>query len=443
MHAGLPAAAHFYPQGAELQRKNYIGRKVNKTELHIEPKAFDLEKIRRDFPILGLQVHGKPLCYLDNAATTQKPQAVIDSLVQYYSSMNANIHRGVHHLSEVSTKAFEDARIKVKSFINASSEKEIIFTRGTTESINLVANSFLRGRFEDGDEVIITGMEHHSNIVPWQLFDSIKKIKLRIVPVDDNGELILDDFEKMINEKTKLVSVVYVSNSLGTINPVEKIISAAHKHNVPVLLDAAQAIQHIPVDVRKLDCDFLAFSGHKIYGPTGIGILYGKEKLLDELPPFLGGGDMISKVTFNGTTFNQLPYKFEAGTSNIADAIALGTAIDYVAGIGIDAISSHETEILEYASAKVAEVPGLKIIGTAKNKSSVLSFIFDNIHPHDVGTFLDFEGIAVRTGHHCTQPIMDRFCIPATTRASFAMYNTKEEVDILVRGLKKITEVFN
>ena len=406
-------------------------------------KIFDVEKIRKDFPILNTMVHGKPLCYLDNAATTQKPQAVIDSLVEYYTSMNSNIHRGVHYLSEVSTKAFEDSRIKIKNFINASSEKEIIFTRGTTESINLVANSFLRSRFNDGDEVIITGMEHHSNIVPWQLFDSLKNIKLRIIPVDDNGELILDGFEKMINEKTKLVSVVYVSNSLGTVNPVEEIISVAHTHNIPVLLDAAQAIQHIPVDVQKLDCDFLAFSGHKIYGPTGIGVLFGKEKLLNEMPPFLGGGDMISKVTFNGTTFNELPYKFEAGTSNIADAIALGTAIDYVSSVGIEEISKHETEILDYATEKIIEVPGLRIIGNARNKSSVISFVFENIHPHDVGTFLDFEGIAVRTGHHCTQPLMDRFCVPATTRSSFALYNTKEEVDILIKGLKKITEVFN
>jgi len=413
------------------------------TQAGNEVKIFEVEKIRKDFPILKSLVHGKPLCYLDNAATTQKPQIVIDSLVGYYNSMNANVHRGVHHLSEVSTKAFEDARLKVKNFINASSEKEIIFTRGTTESINLVANSFAKSRFSDGDEVIITGMEHHSNIVPWQLIQKIKNVKLRTIKVDDNGELILDNFEEMINEKTKLVSVVYVSNSLGTINPVEKIISIAHKHNVPVLLDGAQAIQHLKIDVQKLDCDFFAFSGHKIYGPTGIGILYGKEKLLDEMPPFLGGGDMISKVTFDGTTYNELPYKFEAGTSNIADAIGLGTALDFVSNIGIDAISKHENEILEYATQKLLEVPGLRIIGNAKNKSSVISFVFESIHPHDVGTFLDFEGVAIRTGHHCTQPLMDRFCIPATSRASFALYNTKEETDILVKSLKKIIDVFN
>ncbi len=413
------------------------------TQTGNDVKTFDIEKIRKDFPILKTLIHGKPLCYLDNAATTQKPQIMIDSLVEYYSSMNANIHRGVHHLSEVSTKAFEDARLKVKDFINASSEKEIIFTRGTTESINLVANSFAKSLFHDGDEVIITGMEHHSNIVPWQLIEPIKKIKLRTIKVDDNGELILDDFEEMINERTKLVSVVYVSNSLGTINPVEKIISIAHKHNVPVLLDAAQAIQHLKVDVQKLDCDFLAFSGHKIYGPTGIGILYGKQKFLETMPPFLGGGDMISKVTFEGTTFNELPYKFEAGTSNIADAISLGAALDYVSNIGIDAIAKHENEILDYATNKLLEIPGLRIIGNAKNKSSVISFVFENIHPHDVGTFLDFEGIAIRTGHHCTQPLMDRFCVPATSRASFALYNTKEEADILAKSLRKILEVFN
>jgi len=413
------------------------------TQTDNKVKIFDVEKIRKDFPILKSLVHGKPLCYLDNAATTQKPKIVIDSLVEYYNSMNANVHRGVHHLSEVSTKAFEDARLKVKNFINASSEKEIIFTRGTTESINLAANSLAKSMFQDGDEIIITGMEHHSNIVPWQLIQPIKNIKLRTIKVDDNGELILDDFEEMFNERTKLVSIVYVSNSLGTINPVEKIISIAHKHNVPVLLDGAQAIQHLNVDVQKLDCDFLAFSGHKIYGPTGIGILYGKEKFLEEMPPFLGGGDMISKVTFNGTTYNELPYKFEAGTSNIADAIGLGTALDYVSGLGIDSISKHENEILEYATAKLLEIPGLRIIGKAKNKSSVISFVFENIHPHDVGTFLDFEGVAIRTGHHCTQPLMDRFCVPATSRASFALYNTKEEVDILVKSLKKIIEVFN
>ena len=404
---------------------------------------YQLEKIRQDFPILKKLIHGKPLCYLDNAATTQKPQAVIDALVEYYSSMNANIHRAVHHLSEVSTKAFEDSRKKVKNFINAASEKEIIFTRGTTESINLVANTFGRNKLKEGDEIIISGMEHHSNIVPWQFLRDEKNIKLKVIPLNDKGEIIFEEFEKMITGKTKLVSIVYVSNSLGTINPVERIIETAHRNNIPVFVDAAQAIQHLKIDVQKLDCDFLAFSGHKIYGPTGIGILYGKQNILESLPPFLGGGDMISKVTFEETTYNELPYKFEAGTSNIADAIGLGVALDYVSGIGIDAIAAHEAELLKYATERLMEIPGLKIIGQAENKSSVISFVFDNIHPHDVGTFLDFEGVAIRTGHHCTQPVMLRYNIPATSRASFALYNSREEIDILFNGLKKIIEVFS
>ena len=416
---------------------------MNKIAVHTEPKIFDIEKIRSDFPILKTIVHGKPLCYLDNAATTQKPQAVIDKLVEFYTTMNANIHRGVHFLSELSTKEFEDARIKIKNFINAKSEKEIIFTKGTTDSLNLAATAFDRGKLKPGDEIIITAMEHHSNIVPWQLIAKGKDVKLRIIPITDNGEIIFEEFEKLINEKTKLVSVVYVSNSLGTVNPVEAIIETAHKYGIPVILDAAQAIQHLTIDVQKLDCDMLAFSGHKIYGPTGIGVLYGKEKLLNELPPYQGGGDMISKVTFEETTFNALPYKFEAGTSNIADAIALGTAIDYVSSIGVDSIAKYESGLLTYATESISKIPEIKIIGQAKKKSSVLSFVINNIHPHDVGTFLDFEGVAIRTGHHCTQPVMDRYNIPATSRASFAMYNTKEEVDTLVNSLKKIIEVFN
>lgn len=413
------------------------------TQKRKEAHSFNVNEIRADFPILKEIVHGKPLCYLDNAATTQKPQAVIDTIVRYYTHQNANIHRGVHYLSELATKEFEDARIKVKDFINASSEKEIIFTRGTTESINLVANVFNKAILKDGDEIIISAMEHHSNIVPWQLIQEQKKIKLKIIPIDDNGDLIYDEFLKLISEKTKLISIVYVSNSLGTINPIEKIIEEAHRHNIPVLIDAAQAIQHLKIDVQKLNCDFLAFSGHKIYGPTGIGVLYGKEKLLESLPPFQGGGDMISKVTFEKTTFNELPYKFEAGTSNIADAIGLGTALDYVSRIGLDNILAHETKILDYATKSLLHIPGLRIIGQAKHKSSVVSFVFDNIHPHDAGTFLDFEGIAIRTGHHCTQPVMDRYNIPATSRASFAVYNTEEEVDVLVKGIKKLIEVFN
>ena len=416
---------------------------MNKTAVQTEHQIFDVEKIRADFPILKTIVHGKPLCYLDNAATTQKPQVVIDKLVEYYSTMNANIHRGVHYLSELSTKEFEDARTKIRNFFNAKSEKEIIFTKGTTDSLNLAATAFGRGKLKSGDEIIITGMEHHSNIVPWQLIAKDKNVKLRVVPITDTGEIIFEEFEKMINENTKLVSVVYVSNSLGTVNPVEKIIETAHRFGIPVILDAAQAIQHLNIDVQKLDCDMLAFSGHKIYGPTGIGVLYGKEKLLNELPPYQGGGDMIANVTFEETTFNSLPYKFEAGTSNIADAIGLGTAIEYISSVGIDAIARHESELLAYATEKVSELKDVKIIGNAKKKSSVLSLVINNIHPHDVGTFLDFEGVAVRTGHHCTQPVMDRYNIPATTRASFAMYNTKEEVDTLVNSLKKIIEVFN
>jgi cysteine desulfurase/selenocysteine lyase len=348
----------------------------------------------------------------------------------------------VHTLSEKATAAFEEARMKVKNYLNAESTKEIIFTRGTTESINLVANSFGRANLNRGDEIIITGMEHHSNIVPWQLIASEKEAVLKVVPITDTGELILEDFERLITDRTKIISVVYVSNALGTINPVEKIIEIAHTHGIPVLLDAAQAVSHFPVDVQKLDCDFLAFSGHKLYGPTGIGVLYGKERLLEQMPPFMGGGDMISKVTFAKTTYNELPFKFEAGTSNIADAIGLGAAIDYINSIGFDAIVKYEKRVLDYATEKLSHIKELTIIGTAPEKSSVISFVLKNIHPHDVGTFLDYEGIAVRTGHHCTQPLMDRFNIPATTRASFAMYNTIEEADILAQGIEKVIEAF-
>jgi len=417
---------------------------TNRTETSGMPEAgiFNIEKIRNDFPILSKTIHGKPLVYLDNAATTQKPQIVIDSLVEYYTSMNANVHRGVHHLSEVSTKAFEDSRIKIKNFLNANSDKEIIFTRGTTESINLVASSYGRANFKAGDEIVVTAMEHHSNLVPWQLIAKEKNMTIKVIPVDDNGELILNELENIFSEKTKFAAINFVSNSLGTINDVKKIIETAHQYNVPVLLDAAQAINHLPVDVQKLDCEFLAFSGHKLYGPTGIGVLYGKEKLLDAMPPFMGGGDMIARVTYNESTYNELPYKFEAGTSNIADAIGLGVAIDYVEQMGIEKIAMYENSLLEYATAQLQKLDGLKIIGTAKNKCAVISFIFDTIHPHDVGTFLDFEGIAIRTGHHCTQPLMHRFGIPATSRASFAMYNTKDEIDILINGVKKVIEVF-
>lgn len=404
--------------------------------------GYNVNRIREDFPILKQLVHGKPLVYLDNAATTQKPLHVLKALEKYYYTMNANIHRGVHALSQEATEAYESSRIKIKKFINALGKNEIIFTRGTTESINLVAQSYGRKYFNEGDEIIISQMEHHSNIVPWQLICEEKKAKLRVIPIDDNGELVFEEFEKMINEKTKFVSVVYASNSLGTVNPVKQIIELAHSFNVPVLLDAAQAVNHLKIDVQELDCDFLAFSGHKLYGPTGIGILYGKVNHLENMPPYQGGGDMIAKVTFEKTLYNELPYKFEAGTPNIAGTIGLGAAIDYVEKIGLDKIAAYENELLEYATQKVSELNGLKIIGTAKNKISVLSFVLENVHPHDVGTFLDFEGVAIRTGHHCTQPIMDRYGIPATSRASFGMYNTFEEVDVLVNGLKKILEVF-
>lgn len=408
----------------------------------VSKKSYDVNKIREDFPILKKKVHGNNLVYLDNAATTQKPTYVIDRVNKYYTTMNANIHRGVHALSQEATEAFEGARIQIKQFINALGKNQIIFTRGTTEAINLVASSYGRANIKAGDEIIISHMEHHSNIVPWQLLCKEKNAKLRVIPINDNGELIYEEFEKLVNEKTKLISIVYVSNSLGTVNYVKRIINHAHQFNVPVLVDAAQAVNHIKVDVQDLDCDFLAFSGHKIYGPTGIGALYGKVELLDTMPPYQGGGDMISKVTFDETTYNELPHKFEAGTPDIAGAIGLGAAIEYVSKIGIENIKNHETSLLEYATKQIAEVPGLRIIGQAREKTSVLSFVLENIHPHDIGTFLDFEGVAIRTGHHCTQPVMQRFNIPATSRASFAMYNTKDEIDVLVNGLKKIIEVF-
>lgn len=403
---------------------------------------YDVEAVRKDFPILSRKIHGKNLVYLDNAATTQKPLSVIEAESNYYLKINSNIHRGVHHLSEEATRAFEESRTKVKNFLSAKSEKEIIFTRGTTEAVNLTAQAYVKNILSEGDEIIISHMEHHSNIVPWQLLCNEKKAKLKIIPISDSGEIIFDEFEKLISPKTKFISVVYVSNSLGTINPVEQIIGKAHSHNIPVLLDAAQAVNHIPCNVQQLDCDFLAFSGHKLYGPTGIGVLYGKEELLNSMPPYQGGGDMISKVTFEETTFNDLPYKFEAGTPNIAGAIGLGKAIDYISSIGLEKIYQHEKELLEYATMKLSKLDGIKIIGQAADKCSVLSFICENVHPHDVGTFLDFEGVAIRTGHHCTQPLMIRYNVPATSRASFGLYNTFEEADIFIDGVKKVIEAF-
>lgn len=407
-------------------------------------RPFDVEKIRADFPILGRKVNGKPLVYLDNAATTQKPDVVIESIKHYYTYENANIHRGLHFLSELATEAYETSRLKVKEFINAMSASEIVFVRGATEGINLVANSMCRAKiFEAGDEIIISNMEHHANIVPWQLVCEEKSLKLKIIPINDDGELLLDEFENLFSEKTKLVSIVFTSNTLGTINPIKDIIKTAHKYDVPVLVDGAQAVQHSSVDVQELDCDFFVFSGHKLYGPTGIGVLYGKTEYLEKLPPYQGGGDMIRTVSFEKTTFSDIPHKFEAGTPNIAGGIGLGVAIKYLNSFDMDDIIKHEKELLHYGTSRLLEIDGLRIIGTAKNKTSVISFVIDGIHPYDIGTIIDTDGIALRTGHHCTQPIMDRFNIPATARASFGIYNTKEEVDKLYDGLLKVIKIFN
>lgn len=407
-----------------------------------ENKIFNIEEIRKQFPILKQVINGKPLVYLDNAATTQKPQSVIDTITKYYNEQNANIHRGVHKLSQVATSEYENARLKIKYFINAASEKEIIFVRGATEGVNLVASTYGRKNINEGDEIIISTMEHHSNIVPWQLLCEEKNAKLKVIPINDAGELLIDEFKKLVTEKTKFISVVHVSNSLGTVNPVKEIIDFAHEKNIPVLIDGAQAVHHMHVDVQALDCDFYVFSGHKIYGPTGSGAVYGKEKLLEEMPPYMGGGDMIASVTFEKTIFNELPYKFEAGTPHIAGGIGLGAAIDFVNSVGMDNIIAHEKELLKYTDDRLTEIKDLTPIGTAKNKSSVFSFVLEGIHPHDIGTILDFEGIAIRTGHHCTQPVMKRFNIPATARASLAVYNTKEEIDILAKGIYKVIEVF-
>ncbi len=406
-------------------------------------RKFDVEEIRNDFPILKRFVNGKQLVYLDNAATSQKPQAVIDALTQYYTFDNANIHRGLYFLSELATDQFETSRLKVKEFINALSASEIIFVRGTTEAINLVASSLCRAKhFKDGDEVIISSMEHHANIVPWQLMNDRKKIALKVIPITDEGELDLDAYEKLINEKTKLVSVVHISNALGTVNPVKKIIETAHARGVPVLLDGAQAIPHFKVDVQELDADFYAFSGHKAFGPTGIGVLYGKTEYLEMMPPYQGGGDMIRTVTFEKTTFDDLPRKFEAGTPNIAGGIGLGAAINYMNQFDRNDLAAHENYLLRYATEKLSQIEGLRIIGTAKEKASVISFVIEGIHPYDIGTIIDTDGIAIRTGHHCAQPIMQRYNLPATARASFAFYNTKEEIDKLVLGIHKVKKMF-
>ena len=406
-------------------------------------RKINLHEVREDFPILSRMVNGKQLVYLDNAATTQKPQTVIDALTHYYTFDNANIHRGLYFLSELATELYEAARLKVKEFINALSTSEIIFVRGTTEAINLVATTLSRADYlKDGDEVIVTNMEHHANIVPWQLVGNNKKIKLKVIPINDSGELDFESFEPMITKKTKLISIVHISNALGTINPVKKIIEIAHKYNIPVLIDGAQAVPHLKVDVQELDADFYAFSGHKVFGPTGIGVLYGKTEYLEMMPPYQGGGDMIRTVTFEGSTFDDLPRKFEAGTPNIAGGIGLGAAIDYLSQFDRNQLMKHENDILKYATEKLLEIDGLRIIGTAGEKASVISFVIEGIHPYDIGTIIDTDGIAIRTGHHCTQPLMKRFNLPATARASFAFYNTMEEVDKLVLGIRKVKKMF-
>ncbi|MCX7879400.1 MAG: cysteine desulfurase [Ignavibacteria bacterium] len=417
---------------------------MDKLEFRVEKKkTFDVYNIRKDFPILSRTVHNKPLIYFDNAATTQKPKQVIETITHFYSHLNSNIHRGVHYLSQASTTEFECARRIVKSFINAKFEDEIIFTRGATESINLVAKSFASSFLREGDEIVISYMEHHSNIVPWYMISEQFGLKLKVVPINENGEIIFEEYEKLLSERTKLVAFVHISNSLGTINPIKEIIDKAKQYGAVVLIDGAQSVPHLPIDVQELDCDFFVFSGHKIYGPTGIGILYGKKHLLESMPPYQGGGDMILSVSFDKIVYNSLPHKFEAGTQHIEGAIGLASAIRYVQNLGLDNILNYELELLDYCTERMQEIPQLKIIGNAKNKSCLISFVIDNIHPHDIGTLLDLDGIAIRTGHHCTQPVMQFFKVPATSRVSFAFYNTKEEIDILINSLKKIIKKFN
>ena len=398
--------------------------------------------IKSDFPTLGQKINGNDLVYLDNAATTQKPISVIEAVNNYYKKTNSNIHRGVHTLSQKATEEYENARIKISKFINSESEKEIIFVRGATEAINLVANCYVKPLLSQNDQIIITQMEHHANIVPWQLICNEKDAELKILPMNKKGELIVSKLEELINKKTKFMAINHVSNSLGTVNNVEKIVKIAHNHGIKILIDGAQAVQHIPIDMEKIDADFYCFSGHKIYAPTGIGVLYGKKKLLDEMPPYQGGGDMIKSVTFEKTIYNDVPNKFEAGTPNISGAIGLGVAIDYILEIGIENVAKHEADLLEYASQKIREIEGVEIIGNAKDKASVLSFIMKNVHPHDIGTIMDSHGVAIRAGNHCTQPVMDFYSIPATARASFAIYNDKKDVDKLISSVRKTMEVF-
>lgn len=404
--------------------------------------AYDVEAIRREFPILNREVHGKPLVYLDNAATTQKPNRVIDRIREYYVGENANIHRGVHYLSQIATDYYEQARVRLQQFVNAPSSKEIIFTRGCTEGINLVASSFGRANVKAGDEVVISAMEHHSNIVPWQLLCEQVGAHLRVIPMTDRGELIMEEYETLLTPRTRIVGVNHVSNALGTINPIKEMVRLAHERGIPVLVDGAQSTPHMKVDVQDLDCDFYAFSGHKMYGPTGIGVLYGKEKLLNAMPPYQGGGDMILSVTFEKTLFNTLPHKFEAGTPHIEGVIGLGAAADYLDSVGLDRIAAHEADLLGYGTGLLTRMPGLRMIGTAEHKAGVLSFVIEGLHPHDLGTVLDMEGVAIRTGHHCAQPVMERFDIPATARASLAMYNTRQELDLLAAAIQKAIGMF-
>jgi len=405
--------------------------------------GFDVERIRKDFPVLSQKIYGKPLVYLDNAATTQKPACVIQALERFYTSENANIHRGIYYLSQQATHSYEGVRTKVRQFLNAREDREIIFVRGTTEAINLVAQTYGKAFLKKDDEIVITTMEHHSNIVPWQMLCGEIGIKLRVVPIHDSGELILEEFEKLLNPKTKFISVVHISNTLGTINPIRKLIEKAHARSIPVLIDGAQGVAHLPVDLQALDCDFYAFSGHKMYGPTGVGVLYGKAKWLEAMPPYQGGGDMISSVTFEKTRYNKIPYKFEAGTPNIAGVIGLGSAIDYLTGIGLDSIHQYENELLVYANQALSQIKDLRVIGEATEKAGIISFVLGDIHAHDIGTILDHEAIAIRAGHHCTMPLMDRYQVPATARASFALYNTRKEIDALASAIQKVKGVFS
>jgi cysteine desulfurase/selenocysteine lyase len=404
--------------------------------------ALDVAKIRKDFPILHQEVYGKPLVYLDNAATTQKPQAVIDALVRYYTFDNANIHRGVHALSMRATESYENAREKVRAFLGASERDEIVFVRGATEGINLVARTYGAANVGEGDEIIISNLEHHSNIVPWQILCDEKKARLRVAPMDDRGDLLIDQYRTLFNARTKLAAFSYVSNAIGTVNPAEEMISIAHRHKVPVLIDAAQAAPHLKIDVRALDCEFLVFSGHKVYGPTGAGALYVKRPILEAMPPYQAGGDMIAMVTFAKTTYNKIPHRFEAGTPHIAGVIGLGAALDYVTGLGFERITAHEDDVVQYAVDEIGAMDGITLIGRPRRRAGAVSFMIDGVHPHDAGTILDREGIAVRAGHHCSQPVMDFFHVPATVRASFGVYNTRDDVDRLVAGIKRVREVF-